>query len=288
MGRDAWLGGVHQAIREEISYLETQFAPSIAALGTLQLSVAVVALGRRPDPWTRQDDGLHLMAAFSVALDHLVILVEDLDAVSGAFAREGFTVTPRTEHSAEMGTANRCVMLEGVYLELLAIIRPTERNSGWRELLASGGGVRGIALRSSDLADTARRLEAHHVPASPVLSFSRQADEATLRFSVIRVDRTATPGMQLLACQHHTPELLWRPEWCRHGNGTRALRHASIPAADPTGTATLLSLFPATAATECEVELTPTEGPATLGLISDSRRDIDLAGLCGLRLELRS
>ena len=50
-------------------------------------------------------------------IDHVVIVVRNLDAARDAFRRMGFTVTPRGLHS--LGSQNHCVMFGHDYIELL-------------------------------------------------------------------------------------------------------------------------------------------------------------------------
>ena len=52
-------------------------------------------------------------------LDHVVILVRDLDAAQATYARLGLTLTPRGFHS--IGTHNHCSMFGSDYVELLAV-----------------------------------------------------------------------------------------------------------------------------------------------------------------------
>lgn len=162
-------------------------------------------------------------------LDHLVVLVPDLDAARIGFADSGFTVTPIARHSAKMGTANACIMLRGTYIELLAIVEDTAANEGWRELLSSGPGLKGIALRSGDLDATAAMLERKGVIAEPAREFARPMPQGDLRFSVIRLTRDLAPGLQCIYCRHHTPELLWTDDAMRHANGAVRIVRAAIP-----------------------------------------------------------
>lgn len=224
------------------------------------------------------------------ALDHAVVLVEDLAAAASGFEAAGFTVTPETLHSPEMGTANRCIMLAATYIELLTIVRPTERNAGWRELLAGGPGLKGLALRSHDIDATGDRLLAQRVPAGPALSFSRETEGGVLRFSVIRIERAATPGLQVLVCRHHTPELLWMPQWCTHGNGATALASLAVPCPDPAATAPVIEAAGTDTGTSATVTLGKDDGAP--GRIAIRRagpggaREIDLTKTCGIVLEL--
>jgi len=160
------------------------------------------------------------MGAIDLPLDHVVLLTADLEKAAALFSALGFTVTPRTEHSREMGTANRCVMLRSTYIELLTIVRDTERSASWRALLDRGAGLRGLALRTGDAAASCEALHEAGFDSGQVIDFSR-ADEAgdLLRFRVCRLPASDTDGFRLIVCEHQTPELLWRPEWTAHANG---------------------------------------------------------------------
>lgn len=166
--------------------------------------------------------------SLGLPLDHVVLLTRDLGVAGTAFEAAGFTVTPETRHSAELGTANRCVMLEGSYIEIMGIVAATPANATWRALLASGPGVRGIALGSEDIEGAAAALEGLGIKAEPVRHFSRKTADGELRFSVTRIDPSETPGLQCLVCQHHTAELLWRPELMTHANGASRLAEVSF------------------------------------------------------------
>jgi catechol 2,3-dioxygenase-like lactoylglutathione lyase family enzyme len=171
--------------------------------------------------------------ALPARLDHVVLLTENLDRATAVFTALGFTVTPRTEHSAAMGTANCCVMLAKTYIEILTVLRPTERNAGWRALLAAAGGLHGIALRIDDAEEAAGALAAAGFPMDPPIAFDRIDDRGQrLSFKVCRLPATETPGFRLILCQHETPELVWRPEWLVHANGARDIRNASFSVPD--------------------------------------------------------
>ena len=64
-----------------------------------------------------------------LGLDHVVILVRDLDDADARMARLGFRPTPRGHHSAHMGTANATVMLpDRTYFETLTVLQETPAN----------------------------------------------------------------------------------------------------------------------------------------------------------------
>lgn len=161
-------------------------------------------------------------------VDHLVAVVDDLEKGRAAFADAGFTVTSIARHSDAMGTANACIMLQGIYIELMGIVVETPANAGWRALLADGAGLRGIALRSTSIAETAAMLSNKGIAVEPPRNFSRLMPEGELRFSVIRLPRELTPSLQCLFCEHHTPELLWTPQAMQHPNGATRIGDASV------------------------------------------------------------
>lgn len=168
----------------------------------------------------------------NIRIDHLVVLAPDLEAARTAFTDAGFTATPIARHSEAMGTANSCIMLEGAYIEVMGMVNDTPANEGWRELLATGAGLKGIALASDDIDETAKMLEAKNIKADPPRHFSRPMPEGELRFSVIRLPRDLTPGLQCIYCQHHTRDLLWTADVMRHANGAHRIVAASAPGID--------------------------------------------------------
>lgn len=168
-------------------------------------------------------------AVFNLPVDHLVALVPDLEAAGAAFRAAGFTTTPLAHHSAAMGTANICVMFANGYLELMGIVTETEANAGWRSLLAQGPGLRGVAFESQDIAATHQALEEAGLAPEPVRHFARNVPEGELRFSITRLSREITPGLQCLYCQHHTRDLLWLPHLMQHDNQAVAMLGACLP-----------------------------------------------------------
>ncbi len=162
-----------------------------------------------------------------LGLDHVVIAVEDLDAAQASYARMGFTTTARGHHT--IGSSNHCIMLGTDYIELLAspIEHPHPSRQYYTDFLAAGEGLAGLALAT----DSARELYSEMLWAgfSPAeaLDFSRpvalEDGVRDARFRITQLDPRATPGMKVFACEHVTPELVWRAEWQGHANGARAL-----------------------------------------------------------------
>ena len=54
-------------------------------------------------------------------IDHIVVGVRDLEQARLAWARLGFTLSPRGRHIGQ-GTANYCIMFASDYVELLGLV----------------------------------------------------------------------------------------------------------------------------------------------------------------------
>jgi catechol 2,3-dioxygenase-like lactoylglutathione lyase family enzyme len=95
-------------------------------------------------------------------LDHLVILVRDLDRAIRDYETLGFTVTPGGEHADGLTSNALIPFKDGSYLELVAFLDPDDSRDnvwGWRPFLSSGGGLIDYCAASDDLGTDVRRLE---------------------------------------------------------------------------------------------------------------------------------
>jgi len=189
--------------------------------------------------------------AGSLVLDHVAHFVADLGAAAAAFEALGFVVTPYSAQSTPegpTGTANRCVMLDGGYIELLAPVADTPHARRTREALARYAGVHILALGTPDAAGEHARLERHGFAPLPTVDLQRDVempDGATrrARFGVARVPPQAMPEGRVQFVEHRTPECLWQPRWLAHANRVRTLAAAFVVADDPVAAAARYARF---------------------------------------------
>ena len=85
-----------------------------------------------------------------IGIDHVVVMVRDLDEAAETWKRLGFTLSPRGTHSAHMGSGNYTIMLDPDYIELLGVLTETELNAPARAFLAKREGVERIASTAID------------------------------------------------------------------------------------------------------------------------------------------
>ncbi|MBM3626554.1 MAG: VOC family protein [Alphaproteobacteria bacterium] len=208
-------------------------------------------------------------------IDHVVIIVRDLDAARLRIGRLGFAPTPRGGHPV-LGTGNHTVMFrEPTYFETMGIERPGPHTARYAEFLARREGIGALALKTDD----ARRVHAEHggapLHASPVVDFARPVDlpsgRVEARFTLSQFDAAATPGVSAFACQHHTPGVVWRQDMLDHPNGAVGLAFATIVVEDPRAAAAAYAwLWPGPARHEdglCEIDT----GTCPLRLVSPAR-----------------
>jgi hypothetical protein len=178
-----------------------------------------------------------MIEAAITGVDHSIVGVADLEAARTAYQALGFTLTPRGRHIG-WSTANYCIMFERDYIELLGIVEPDGYNADLDAILAERGeGLLKLALHSKDAARTHEFFENQALITEPVKELAREleAPEGTLlpKFRLIHPKPAATPGLDSFVCQHLTPRMVWRRQWCRHRNTATAVRSYAILADNP-------------------------------------------------------
>ncbi len=180
-------------------------------------------------------------------VDHVAVLVRDLDRARDTWASLGFTLSRRGVHSAQRGTGNHTIMLGPDYLELQGVLTPTEFNAPSRARLERREGIERTGLRAWDAEAVAGDLRRKGVAVVGPQEFSRPValpggGTAEARFRTIQwpLDR-APAGMRIFAVQHLTPEAVWLPALQRHANTARRLLSIEVLANEPMKAAAELS-----------------------------------------------
>jgi len=169
-------------------------------------------------------------------LDHVVVMVDGIDAAQAAYERLGFQVQPRGFHR-KLGTANHLMIFDTDYFEILGIVEDTEFNAERREWLKNGGGLANVALATdgADLSFDAFR-KAGLNPDAP-LFFDRAVEVAGktehAQFRTVRIPKTNMPVVGFFVCEHITPQFVYRPEWAKHPNGARGIAGVTVIAEQP-------------------------------------------------------
>jgi hypothetical protein len=179
----------------------------------------------------------------SVALDHVGVVTRDLPALAGLYERLGFTLAPLARQShGRIG--NRCVMLHGSYIELLAVVDPNARSATLDRFLARYAGAHILAFTIDDPEAELRRLWRAGVAGPSVAHVERPVDDMDLtgpraRFALIQLPDQPEGRINLV--RHLTPEALWQERLLRHANNATDLDEVTLAVAEPAVTAARLS-----------------------------------------------
>lgn len=211
-------------------------------------------------------------------IDHVFLLVADLDASAAGYRRLGFTLSPRGTHSPDMGSANYTMVFERDYVELLGMIADTPRNLHHRERIARDGeGLRAIACRIDDARAARDALAAIGIEAAPVGEFSRplplpDGSTGVAAFATTEFAEAEIPTGFVFMCQHKTRDMVWRPELQAHPNGAKGLAGIVAAADDPERMAGgFARLFAAGEVRAVEGGYSVATGPASAAILCLSR-----------------
>ena len=193
------------------------------------------------------------MNAALPAFDHLTLNArDDLPACCQHLDALGFALTPPSAQS--IGAVNRCAILEGAYLEIIALDATAAQPR--TELLGQPAGLNAMVMRTPDATACYQELVDRGLPALPVQQFSRMALDASGRereagFRVVRFEpgwaARMLPFGRLYFCQHLTPELIFDPGFIRHRNGCRRFTGLNVEVRDLPSIANLMTLIFGTA-----------------------------------------
>jgi hypothetical protein len=237
-------------------------------------------------------------------LDHLVILVRDLELAASDYESLGFTVTPGGEHADGL-TRNALVPFrDGTYLELVSFLDPedpTDNVWGWRGFYPREGLIDYCAT-SDDLDADAERLTALGFEVEgPDDGGRRLPDGTNIRWRSARIRQKGRVLPFLI--EDLTPRDLRVPGGpeTRHPNGAVGVSGLEISAPDRKSAASSLAALadetPPVQLGRCTLRTVGTRdgaaqdpGPAAVHLAAGDAGDLDpaLAHGADLRLQARA
>ncbi len=169
-------------------------------------------------------------------LDHVVVMVDGIDAAEAAYRKLGFQVQPRGFHK-KLGTANHLMIFDTDYFEILGIVEDTEFNAERREWLKDGGGLANVALATEGADVAFEAFKAAGLNPDAPLFFDRAVEVAgkteLAKFRTVRIPKTNMPVVGFFVCEHLTPEFVYLPEWAAHPNGARGILGVTVIAEQP-------------------------------------------------------
>jgi catechol 2,3-dioxygenase-like lactoylglutathione lyase family enzyme len=164
------------------------------------------------------------------AIDHVVILVNDLAATVADYAALGFTVTPGGEHTGGATHNALVVFADDAYLELIAFKRPAPDHH-WYRYRALGEGIIDFALLPTMIeADLVAARERGLLIEGPFPGGRLRPDGQQVTW---QSGRASTPDLPFL-CADVTPRALRVPDGVArtHANGVTGIAGLTVAVAD--------------------------------------------------------
>lgn len=163
-------------------------------------------------------------------IDHLVIVVPDLDVAIASYDQLGFTVVPGGRHA--VGTHNALIaFVDGAYIELIAFREPTPGHRWW-EPLQRGGGLVDFCMQTSDLAADAAAFRRQAVVMDDPQPMTRtRPDGYELRW-VLAVPREGQRGVVPFLIQDETPRGERVPRETTHPNRVTGIGTVTVATDD--------------------------------------------------------
>lgn len=182
-----------------------------------------------------------------LVLDHVSHFVPDLDAAAAVFENLGFHVTGRSAQltpEGPVGAANRCVMLEEGYIELLTPTHDTPAAQRMRASMARFAGVHLACFGTPDAEAEHARLAAHGFEPQPLVDLQREVETGNkVRFKVVRPAAARMPEGRIQYVEQLTPEAIWTEQNLAHRNGVTGLKALYVVAGERADTAARWARF---------------------------------------------
>ena len=191
-------------------------------------------------------------------LDHVVLVVLDLDTAVADHRARGFTVTPGGEHAGGL-THNALVgFQDGSYLELIAFhdLAAARGKHSWAPVAERGGGWADFALLSNDVAEDAAALG--ELAARPPEDGGRtRPDGIAIAWRVVRLEKPLPFLIEDLTARD-----LRVPHGAAttHANGTTGIASIVLGATDPARVAERYARLRERRAPEVEVRRVERDG----------------------------
>src|SRR5260370_10431450 len=164
-------------------------------------------------------------------IDHVAIVVNELESAIASYARAGFTVARGGKHP--IGSHNALIAFaDGSYLELIAFTKP-DSGHPWQTALEKGSGIVDFCMSTDDLAadiDAMRRAGAEIGDPSPL---TRDRPDGYHLSWVLAIPKPPYNGQLPFLIKDNTPRDERVPRERSHRNGATGIRALAIAVEDP-------------------------------------------------------
>ena len=163
-------------------------------------------------------------------IDHVVIVVPDLDAAIASYEGLGFSVVRGGRHP--IGTHNALIgFADGAYLELIAFFEPTATHR-WKTMLEKGGGLVDFCMQTDDLKADAAALRAAGVAMGEPWPLTRTRPDGYTVSWVLSLPGEPHGALAPFLIEDTTPRDERVPRQRTHANGVTGIASLTVAAPD--------------------------------------------------------
>ncbi|WP_108660927.1 VOC family protein [Acuticoccus kandeliae] len=182
-----------------------------------------------------------------IGFDHLMVLVDDLEAVAAEASAAGYTLTPP---SLMPGLANRLICFSDAlpgatsFIEFLQYGDIERVPAVVRNFLGMAPGPAALVIAVEDVAAFGDGLTRQGIAHAEPIAIRRQwavdgGEILDVHLEVLLIARAGLP-VPCVAVRHHTPHHYLRETFVRHRNGATGIPAIVLAAADPGAVAATL------------------------------------------------
>ncbi len=165
------------------------------------------------------------------AIDHVVVVVSDLEAAIRNYAAAGFTVVRGGRHN--IGTHNALVAFaDGSYIELIAFLNPVPGHP-WYAALEKGAGIVDFCMQTDDLPSDAAAMRQAGVPMGDASPMTRKRPDGYELGWLLSIPGPPFNGRVPFLIKDETPRDERVPRERSHRNGVTGLKILTIAVEDP-------------------------------------------------------
>jgi catechol 2,3-dioxygenase-like lactoylglutathione lyase family enzyme len=166
-----------------------------------------------------------------LGIDHIVIVVRDLEAAKRDYERVGFTVVPGGRHP--VGTYNALIALaDGSYIELIAFYQENREHRWWGPL-QKGEGLVDFCMQTDDLLDDAETMRGAGIRMNDPQPWSRTRPDGYQLKWTLAIPQEGHRGVAPFLIQDETPREERVPRETNHKNGAQGIGAITVAVEDP-------------------------------------------------------
>jgi catechol 2,3-dioxygenase-like lactoylglutathione lyase family enzyme len=168
------------------------------------------------------------------AIDHLVIVVPELEAAIRDYNACGFTVVRGGRHN--VGTHNALIAFEdGSYIELIAFLNPVAGHR-WYTALEKGGGLVDFCMQTNNLAADADAMRRAGVAIGMPIPMTRERPDGYRLRWILSIPEPPLNRVVPFLIKDETPRVERVPRERAHRNGITGILSLTVAVEDPGAT----------------------------------------------------